>query len=76
MTDASGMPQQERTGVLVLRLWIEGPSGGGVRARITSEQQLGGGERISVVTDSASGVVEVVRRWVEDFIATSTDAVS
>jgi len=71
--NVSGMSQMERTGVLILRVWIDRPAGDRLRARITSEQQLGSGERISVAADSVGGVVDVVRRWIDDFIATGIE---
>jgi hypothetical protein len=59
----------ERTGVLVLRVWIEpgGPSADGLRARITAESRLGSGDRVSVVAGSVEEIVEIVRRWVAAF---------
>ena len=67
------VPVGERTGVLVLRVWFE-PSaraGEGLRARITAEEQLGSGERTTVVAGSVEQIVEIVRSWVEGFAAAS-----
>jgi hypothetical protein len=58
----------ERTGVLVLRVWIEAGSGE-FRARITAESELGSGERVSVVAGSLEEILEFVSRWVEEFRA-------
>jgi hypothetical protein len=67
------VPGGERTGVLVLRVWVEpsGLEGEGLRARITAEEQLGTGERTTVVAGSVEQIVEIVRSWVEGFAASS-----
>jgi hypothetical protein len=59
----------ERTGVLVLRVWIEAGSESGLRARITTEDELGSQERVSVVAGSVEQVVEFVEQWVRGFAA-------
>ena len=61
----------ERTGVLVLRLWIE-PSaraGEALRARITAEIDLGSGSRVTTAAVGVEQIVDVVRKWVEEFAA-------
>jgi hypothetical protein len=59
----------ERTGVLVLRVWIEAGSESGLRARITTEDELGSQERVSVVAGSVEQVVELVEQWVQGFVS-------
>ena len=63
------MPPSERTGVLVLRVWIEAGSESGFRARITVEDELGSHERVSVIAGSIEQVVEFVERWLKGFVA-------
>jgi hypothetical protein len=61
------VPLRERTGVLVLRVWIEACTDG-FRARITAERELGVDERVTVVAKSVDEIIEFVRRWVEEFV--------
>jgi hypothetical protein len=63
------VPPSERTGVLVLRVWIEAGSESGLRARITTENELGSQERVSVVAGTVEQVVEFVEQWVRGFVA-------
>lgn len=63
------MPLRERTGVLVLRVWIEAGTDE-FRARITAESELGAEERVTVVASSLDEIIEFVRRWVQEFVAT------
>lgn len=62
------MAPAERTGVLVLRVWIETGPGGGLRARITAEKALGSGERVSLVLGTVDEVIEIVRSWLHGFV--------
>jgi hypothetical protein len=59
----------ERTGVLVLRVWIERDAGNGLRARITAERELGSGERTSVAAVTIEQILGYIRTWVEEFVA-------
>ncbi len=61
------MPLRERTGVLVLRVWIEAGTDE-FRARITAESELGAEERVTVVASSLDEIIEFVRRWVQEFL--------
>jgi len=65
------VPPSERTGVLVLRVWIEAGSERGLRARITTEDAVGSGERVSVVAGSVEQVVQFVEQWVQGFVSES-----
>ena len=57
----------ERTGVLILRVWIEAGSGE-FRARITAESELGSGERLTVVAATLEEVLELITDWVKEFL--------
>jgi len=65
------VPPSERTGVLVLRVWIEAESDGGLRARITTVNELGSREPVSVVAGSVQQIVQFVEQWVQGFVAES-----
>ena len=61
------VPNGELTGVLVLRVWIE--AGTDVfRARMTAEDELGSGERVTVVAGSLEEILEFIRTWVVEFV--------
>jgi hypothetical protein len=57
----------DRTGVLIVRLWIEANHERGLRARITQTLGATATEQSLAVTASADDICAVVRRWVEDF---------
>jgi hypothetical protein len=61
----------ERTGVLVVRIWIEAPfsAGESLRARITSRHDLDAGETDTAAATTVDQVVEIVRAWLERFVA-------
>ena len=61
------MPNGERTGVLVLRVWIEAGSGE-FRARITAEDELGSRDRVTAVAGGVEEILELIRAWVADFV--------
>jgi hypothetical protein len=62
--------ERERTGLAVIRVWIERPDGReGLRARITLVRDLEGRESESAVAADPEEIVGVVRRFVDDFVA-------
>ena len=63
----------ERTGVLIVRVWIEASSPSGVRARITETKDLEEGERTSTVTGTREEIVAIVSEWLDAFAADSGD---
>ena len=60
----------ERTGVLVLRVWIEAGVDNGLRARITVEDERGTGESVSLVVGTVEQIVDFVAQWVKGFAQT------
>lgn len=63
-----GTRSPDRTGVLIVRLWLEASHETRLRARITrSLDSVAGGDFTSVVS-SADGICDVVKQWVDDFI--------
>jgi hypothetical protein len=74
VTDAAdGEPMEatrgDRVGVLVLRVWLEGPRPVDFRARITAVSEIGDplGEPRIVVVASVDEASDVVRAFVEGF---------
>lgn len=63
-----GIQTSDPTGILIVRLWIEGNARDGFRARIT--QTLDSTSREQAVTTAADpeDVYAVVRTWVETFV--------
>ena len=58
----------DRTGILIVRLWIEGNSREGFRARITQTHDSTGLEQASATAGNPEDLYAVVRTWVEEFI--------
>jgi hypothetical protein len=56
----------DRTGMLILRLWIEENHETGLRARITQTLDTAV-ERPLAVAASADDICAVVKQWVQDF---------
>lgn len=56
--------------MLVLRVWIEAGTDE-FRARMTAEDELGSGERVTVVAGSLEEILEFIRTWVADFVGPS-----
>ena len=61
----------ERTGVLVVRIWVEPGVGGGLRARMTSTLDATEHNEVVTVASTSEGIAAVVRQWIDDFIAAS-----
>lgn len=57
----------DRSGVLILRLWVETSHPHGLRARITQSLDSMAGEESVAVASSADDICVVVKRWVDDF---------
>lgn len=58
----------DRTGVLVIRAWIEGEPPG-VRMRITRVSDISTGAEESTSVASIDEACTIVRRWLEAFVA-------
>ena len=61
----------DRTGILIVRLWIEGTDGQGFRARITQTQDSSGLEHAMSMAGNPEDLYTVVRTWVEAFISSN-----
>ena len=66
-------PPSDRTGILILHLWIDAGASEGFRARITQKfDSCESGGTISAAADP-EGVYAAVRTWVAGFLEASTD---
>jgi hypothetical protein len=57
-----------RTGILIVRAWIEGNANGGFRARITQTNDSIGSEQSMTTAGNPEDVYAAVQTWVETFI--------
>jgi hypothetical protein len=63
-------PGGARSGVLVVRLWMEGPAGeGGLRARVSASAGHGSADLPVATAASADAVATAVRSWLEGLLA-------
>ena len=58
----------DRTGVLLIRLWIEGNSADGFRARITQSLDSSSPDHTLTTTAVPKDVYATVQSWVEAFV--------
>jgi hypothetical protein len=61
-------PSADRTGILILHLWVESNTPEGFRARITETVDTTGVEKTMATASSPEDVYSVVRSWVEGFV--------
>ena len=57
----------ERTGVIIIRVWLEADVADGFRARVTAVRDLEANEVDNAVASSVDEVVEIVQRFVSAF---------
>jgi hypothetical protein len=62
---------RERTGVLVVRAWIEGDPAQ-LKARITHTTDVAAREPVSTTASTAEQIYAAVRRWLDEFEARPT----
>lgn len=58
----------DRTGILIVRLWIEGNAREGFRARITQTLDSTGREQAMASAANPEDIYTAVRTWVEAFV--------
>ena len=58
----------DRTGILIVRLWIEANAREGFRARITQTLDSTGPEQAMATAAHPEDIYSVVRTWVEAFV--------
>ncbi len=64
----------ERTGAIVVRIWLERPEVSGLRARITQTVDVSNPELFVTAAASPDEVCERVRAWINLFLAEQTGA--
>jgi len=57
----------DRTGILIVRLWIEANAREGLRARITQTLDSVFPDQARATASTPEEIYAVVRRWVEEF---------
>lgn len=68
-----GIQYSDRTGILIVRLWIEGDAREGLRARITQTLDSTSREQAMATAADPEDVYAVVRTWVETFVRQSAN---
>jgi hypothetical protein len=61
--------EDERSGVLVVRVWLEGTSRGGLRARISGSASTGTADEPIAIAATPEAITAAVRGWLEGFMA-------
>ncbi|MGZ4280550.1 MAG: hypothetical protein ACXVQ4_00510 [Gaiellaceae bacterium] len=56
-----------RAGVMIVRIWVERGHEHSLRARLTESSDLDSPDQTTTVAASVDEVVEIVRRWAEQF---------
>jgi hypothetical protein len=64
----------DRTGILIVRVWIEGTTLEGFRSRITRTLDSAGAEHEVAVAAAPDDVYAVVQTWVQAFVDQETGA--
>lgn len=64
----------DRTGFLIVRLWIEGNPRDGLRARIMQTLDSTGNERAVSTAGSPEEIYAVVKTWVEAIVDPNADS--
>ena len=62
-------PPQDRTGVLVIRVWLESPTSCGLRARLIRTSDVISGECETTMAATVDDLCDQVRTWLESFLA-------
>jgi hypothetical protein len=58
----------ERTGILVIRVWLEQDAPGRLRARLTQAAGLGGAATTLATASDVPGVCDAVEAWLRQFL--------
>jgi hypothetical protein len=62
--------RRERTGVLVIRVWVERGVPSPLRARMTARSELACREQTVTVAAGVDAIVAAVREWLTTFVPT------
>ena len=71
MRPVSDHPAPERTGVLVIRIWLEQDPPGQLRARLTQADGLGEAPTTLTVAADVAGICDAVEAWLGQFLDSS-----
>jgi hypothetical protein len=66
--DDAHMNTADRTGLLIVRLWIEGNAFDGFRARITQKLDSAVSEHTVAMAGNSEDVCAAVQRWIDAFV--------
>ena len=58
----------ERTGVLVVRIWVEGELPSGLRARVTRTLDVSSRDQRTTVVATTDEIEDAVRTWLAAFV--------
>jgi hypothetical protein len=61
--------ERERSGVLVVRAWVEGGTPAGLRARITQSNDLTRNEQTMTTTATVEGIISAVQTWLDALLS-------
>jgi hypothetical protein len=61
--------ERERSGVLVVRAWIESGTPPGLRARITQSRDLTSTEQTMTTTATVEGILAAVQAWLDALLS-------
>jgi hypothetical protein len=59
----------ERSGVLVVRAWVEGGTPAGLRARITQSRDLTNTEQLVTTAATVEDILAAVRAWLDALLS-------
>ena len=62
------------TGVLVVRIWVEGDPPGRMRARVTQVFDIAQSHEVVQFHDTAEEVLDAVRAWLDAFLRGQPDS--
>ena len=68
MRPASDHSAPERTGILVIRIWLEQDPPGQLRARLTQAADLGEAPTTLTVASNMPGIYDAVEAWLGRFL--------
>ena len=58
----------ERTGILVIRVWLEQDAPGQLRARLTTAADLGETPTTLALASDVTGICDAVEAWLQQFL--------
>ena len=71
VTDDDAPMTPDRTGLLIVRLWIEGNAIDGFRARITEKLDSTTAEHSVSMAGTPEDACTIVQRWVDTFVSSN-----